>query len=257
VTDTTEAVQPFQQKPDNVAYEPYLYAPGDGPTPQSSHVEEWLAQVVDGPAAAPLAKYIRTGQADNRERSILARFFAVQDMRTPRARDVIVPLFQKELGAEWERWRADPDSVAKDMEVRTGVRPETPDVAAFLESHELVANKGTWLDFIQRMMNRAGRRVFASTWWLGYAPPDGQFVTSDVGIAKASDRPLNFVSWRMGFLEGRNVWAIPLSSAVVLVITTERGTGAASEVSPEYMDALNQHIRNDAIRCVYSRNRLS
>jgi hypothetical protein len=80
--------------------ERYLYAPGDGEgDPRDDRIETWLANMVDGPAAEPLDRARRNRRLDNSGRAHLAAYVAAQDMRTPRARDILVPLFRRELTA--------------------------------------------------------------------------------------------------------------------------------------------------------------
>ena len=107
VTDKSRGKQ-FQQIPDKIGYEKLLYAPGDGPDPSSDSVEEWLANVVDGPGSNALRKAAQLLPLDNAERSALARFIAAQDFRTPVARDLLVLIFQRSLDSQWEAWKRTP-----------------------------------------------------------------------------------------------------------------------------------------------------
>jgi uncharacterized protein DUF4238 len=86
--------------PERLAMERFLYAPGasdeTGRDPKDDSVERWLADEIDTPAFAPLGKVAAgaaIGDLTPDEIHALANFFAVLDMRTPRVRDHLVPLF--------------------------------------------------------------------------------------------------------------------------------------------------------------------
>ena len=86
--------------PERLAVENHLYAPQTRMTgsrdPKDDTVERWLADEIDGPAAAPLADIVDGAPLtalSAEARHAIADFVALLDLRTPAVRDLLTPAF--------------------------------------------------------------------------------------------------------------------------------------------------------------------
>lgn len=112
----------FRQTPTNVGYETYLYAPEDGDRPHDDEVERWLERYIDRPAASVLHKLVAGTPITDVERVALAKLMAAQGMRTPKARDILVPLFQSGMEFQYVQWNEDVDGLIDAIHKDSGVR---------------------------------------------------------------------------------------------------------------------------------------
>src|SRR5437667_3230524 len=158
IHDRTGIVAPFRQTPENVGYENLLYTPEGGPDAGTDAFENWLADAIDSRAATPLAKAAAGRPLDRAERSSLAAFIAVQDLRTPRARDLVTALFHAGMQKEWSRWEQEPHSLAEAIKRDSGAEAikrdsgvtYTPDeIRELLGEYSFQVTKDAWLDFAQ------------------------------------------------------------------------------------------------------------
>ncbi len=254
VHDRSGAVPPFQQIPDNVGFEKDLYVPEGGADAGTDAFENWLAEHVDGPAAAPLAKAVAAQPLSRSERSSLAGFIAAQDLRTPRARDLITALFHAGLQEEWKKWEHDPQSLADAIRKDSGTSYSADEIRDLLSEYDFRVTRDAWLGVAQDMLNKIAKKIYGMTWSYGRAPDGAEFITTDIGIAKCS-RPAQFVPWELGFAGQREVWVFPLSPEATLVLSP-RGRGHAGTLKGEWVRAANARLLADAHRFVYSRSKL-
>lgn len=233
--------------------ERYLYAPGDGEDdPRDDRIETWLADVIDGPAAEPLDRARRNLRLDNSRRAHLAAYIAAQDMRTPRARDILVPLFQRELDAWYAGLTRDLPHLRKSILDDTGVNCSESDLRDAHGSYSVEVTKGVWLDFIRDNLNRAAERLHHSVWHVVRAPANYEFLTNDIGIVKFSGSFKRPVNYALGFFAARDRWLVPLDQKTALAIGPGNDT-TQIRADPAWMDATNDQIITDAARFVYSR----
>jgi len=254
VHDCTGHARPFQQLPRNIAYEDWLYAPDQGPDPMSDEVEVWLATQVEAPAAAPLARAAEMRKPDNSERSSLALFIAVQDMRTPKARDLIVGFYHAVAQEQWDMWVRNPQILAEQMAHNSGTRFEPDTVASLLRQFSYRITKGAWLDFIRAFVHQTAERLHQMTWSVAPAPNGTEFITSDLGIAKFSGSPLAPKPWAIGFEGNRDVWVFPLTPTAALVLAPDAPV-SAQPLPAAWPGLVNRQLAQDARRFLYSRNR--
>lgn len=233
--------------------ERHLYAPGEGENdPRDDRIETWLADMIDGPAAKPLGRARRNLRLDNDGRSRLAAFVAAQDMRTPKARDMLVALFQSELDAWYAGLARDLPRLRKSILDATGVDYSERELRDAHGSYSVEVTKGVWLDFIRDNLNRAAERLHHGVWHVVRAPANHEFLTNDIGILKFSGSFQRPVKYALGFFASRDRWLVPLDPKAALAIgpgddTTKIRADAA------WMDATNDQIVTDAARFVYSR----
>jgi hypothetical protein len=233
--------------------ERYLYAPGEGGyDPRDDRIERWLADMIDGPAAEPLERTRRNLRLDNARRSRLAAYIAAQDMRTPAARDTLVPIFQRELNAWYAGLARDLPRLRKSILDATGVDYSESELGDAHRSYSVEVTKGVWLDFIRDNLNRAAARLHDSVWHVVRAPANYEFLTNDIGIVKFSasfKRPVNYV---LGFFAARDRWLVPLDPKAALAIGPG-GDVTRIRAEPSWMDATNTQVVADAARFVYSK----
>jgi hypothetical protein len=92
VYDRLGECEPVRRSIKKIGGEKYLYAPDENR--QDDEIEQWLANDIEDPAAAPLEALVAGDRLDRSARSRVAAYLGVQDMRTPKVRDVLIPLFQ-------------------------------------------------------------------------------------------------------------------------------------------------------------------
>ena len=254
--DRTGAAAPFQQSPNNIGYERLLYSPKEEGAKPDDALENWFEVNVDRPAAEVLKRAIATDTLDNSDGSIVSRFIAAQDMRTPKVRDDLLDLFQMGMDQQFAQWRADPGELRAAILRDTGEDISVDDLAAHLADTSVIVNNVAWFDFIVSQIDVAARRLFAMGWSLLHAPAGIEFLTNDVGIVKCLgriDRPCPFV---LGFAAGRTHWVFPLSAEVAFAILPTPG-GVHGEASAMWVAAINAQSIADAQRFVYSRTLLA
>jgi hypothetical protein len=254
VHDKTSAVRPFQQTPANVGFEKNLYALEGGPDGGTDAFEDWLAQWVDGPAAIALSKAAVDKHLTTSERSSLAAFIAAQDLRTPKARDIITSLFESGLKAEWTKWEREPESLADAIRSDSGTSYSPQEIVELLGEFEFRVTNNAWLGFAQDMLNKLAKRLYAMSWSYARAPDDEEFITTDIGVAKCSGR-LRFLPWVLGFVGGRDVWVFPLTPDAALVLSAG-GPAQTGRATPNGLAAANSRLWEDAERFIYARSKL-
>lgn len=250
---------PFRQRPERIGYQKFLYAPGDGPNPKDDAFEDWLMDNVDGPSAAILDHLLHDGYPSGRwgvtppstDRSVFARFIGIQDMRTPRARDVIMDGFQQALERTYQNWTRNPEELRRSIYRDSGTLYTLEELRHQIATHGVVASKGFWLEYMIDSIHMAGERIFGMRWHVVDAPLGSAFLTSDMGIAKFSlgfEQPCN---WRMGFHLGATHWVIPLSPARALALVPMDDPRAFPAPSVEWVHLVNERLVRDAWRFVY------
>jgi len=250
---------PFRQLPERIGYEKFLYAPGDGPNPQDDAFEDWLMDNVDGPSAAILHRLLDdaypTGPLGvlppDSDRSVFARFMGIQDMRTPRARDFIMDGFQQALERAYQNWTRDPEELRRSIYRDSGTLYTIDELLHHIATHEVVAAKGFWLEYMADTIHMGGKRIFGMRWHVVDAPPGSTFVTGDLGIAKFFLGVEQPCTWRMGFHLGATHWVMPLSPARALVLVPTDDPRSLPIPSAEWVQLVNERLIRDAWRFVY------
>ena len=253
VYDRQAPTKPFRQKVSRVAAEKYLYSPLSGEHPRDDTMETWLADCVDGPAAAPLGKVIQNLPFAHGERSALSAYIGVQDLRTPAMRDILVPSFQRGMEAEYKKLTADHEAIRQDILRDQGIDISVEDIATLVDMYTVDVNKGVWLEFIERNTNKLGRRIYHMAWTRMLAPPPFAFLTNDIGVAKGYGDPPVLAPYAPGFAAGRTHWIVPLSTDVALLLNPS-GHDHDGHITPEVASAINNRLIKDAKRFVYSRD---
>lgn len=236
-----------------VGGEKYLYAPEAGEEPKDDSFERWLADHIDGPAAEPIRKLIESGDLStlaHGERSKLAAYFGVLEMRTPRVRDFLIALFSGELNDEYLEMTLDRGRVKREITERYGVEYSDEELEELIATHHVNVEKDVWLEFMQRNVNIAGKRIFRMGWRMVKAPPNYAYVTNDVGAVKFAgsfDVPR---SYKLAFAAERSHWLIPLSSKWAIALDPGE-TGEPVEARPAWIKTVNKQIAADAYRFVY------
>ncbi len=252
--DKSGSAAPFAQKPENIGYEKGLYAiQSEGEVPTDAF-EDWLAEAIDRPAAGPLAKAAKGESLTVAERSRLATYIAVQDLRTPRTRGIALEKFATDRLALWVQLKADPDGLIEDLARETGARFTVEEIRQHLNKYDAMSENDFWLGLIRSFAEKAAKLVFGLNWNHGIAPIDTPFVTTDIGIAKCVGDATNLVPWAPGFEGGRNRWIVPLTPACALILEPE-GIGMSGLLQGSWVAAVNARLMMDAVRWVYSRER--
>jgi hypothetical protein len=254
--DRLGKAKPFQQAPRNIGYERLLYSPkAEGAEPDDA-VENWFEVNVDRPAGEVLKRAASGAVLDHKEGSILSRFIAAQDLRTPRVRDEIISLFQMGIDQQFENWRSDPASLQGAILRDSGKQLSIEELSACLVDTSVRVNNVAWFEFIVHQLEIAAERIFSMGWSVLYAPTGSEFLTNDIGIVKCLgriDRPVQFT---LGFAGGRTHWVFPLSPSAAFALLPTPG-GVKAEASASWVAAINKQAVEDAYRFVYSRNRLA
>lgn len=253
VYDRAGAFPPVQQNIKTTGGEKYLYAPEEDR--KDDQIEVWLSDNIDGPAAAPLERLIAGKTLVAEDRSLVAVYLGLQDMRTPKVRDILVPAFRAEIEREWAEMTRDRSKVRQEILNATGVGYSYEELEHLIGSHNVEVNTGFWLDFLTRNANVAGKRLFDMEWRLVDAPEPYTYLTNDVGIAKFRGSVGNPVPFAIGFDKGITHWVVPLSPHAALVLSPRTGNRLADPVEARatWAKALNRRLVLDAHRFVYSR----
>jgi hypothetical protein len=254
--DRSGKAAPFQQIPKNIGYERFLYSPKVGGEIGDDALEDWFEVNIDRPASSVLKRAADGHTLDHKEGSIVSRFIAAQDMRTPRVRDEIVSLFQMGMDEQFAEWRADPASLQAAILLDSGEHLSTDELATFLSDRSAQVNNVAWFDFMVNHVEMAAERLFNMGWSLLYAPPGREFLTNDIGIIKCIgriDRPVRFM---LGFAGGRSHWVFPISPDVAFALLPSPG-GVKGQASAIWVDAINRQAAEDAQRFVYSRSSIA
>lgn len=247
--------------PERLAVEKHLYAPETplepGGDPKDDAVERWLAAEIDEPAATPLADLARGMRlTDLSEESwhAIADFLALLDLRTPAIRDLLTPVF----GAAVTNEIADHKRTQKQLRKR-GIYVTRSDVRRVHRrtGNELAAElaKPAWLNYLQQTRAIARLNIKARRWSILDAPPEVEFVTSDLGIGKSLIGPLNPAHWEPGTALGRAHWIVPISPRRAIAITPKPFPDDPMS-SPELIKKTNEQLARDARRYVYSHTKI-
>lgn len=250
---------PFRQRPERIGYEKFLYAPGDGPNPQDDAFEDWLMANVDGPSAHIFNRLVSDAypsgpsgvQPPRADRGVFARFVGIQDMRTPRARDFIMDGIQQALERSYQNWTRNPEELRRSIYRDTGTLYTAEELHHHIVTHDVVASKGFWFEYMMDTIHIAGERIFKMRWHVVDAPSGCSFVTGDIGIAKfclGVDQPCN---WRMGFHLGATHWVMPLNPFRALVLVPAEDPRTLPAPTVEWVQIVNERLVRDAWRFVY------
>lgn len=190
---------------------------------------------------------------DHIEGSILCRFIAAQDLRTPKMRDIIVGLFQAGMNEQYARWKADPESLRQAILRDSAEDIPIEHLSSHLEEYDIVVNNVAWFQFITAQLEVAAKRLFVMRWSLLTAPSTTAFITNDVGVVKCVGRADRFASFVPGFAAGRTIWVFPLSPAVAFLIAPIDG-GVKGEASAAWVNSVNKQTALDTHRFLYSQS---
>ena len=253
VYSTRPEESPFQKRPSEIGGENFLYAPEEGPDPKTDEVERWLASQIDGPAAEPLRKLINGRPLDNSERSRISSYLAVQDMRTPTARDLLVGLFSDGVKDWYRVYREDPRSVQLDIWKTQGRWLSLDEVSQYLGEYDVEVGKGVWLDFLMTQVNKAAERLHQMRWHRIPVRGSHDLLTNDIGIVKCQEGFDAPVAYRLG-LVGASHWIFPLSPRTVLLLAPPFDA-RAFKVGRGWVRKINRQLVRDAYRHVYASRR--
>lgn len=217
--DKAGRIQPNPKRlpPSALAAEARLYD-DDAPDAALEGVEEWLAQVVDGPASTAIRKVVEKQDITRVEREDLGRYVMARDLRTPSTRDFIMTAAQAGLEAEYDARTSDTTALRAAIVDDSGIELSDDDIRALAAQYRPVISKGFWLDFLRSQTARALPRLLAKGWTLIHAGDGTEFLTSDVGILKhhgAWDRPgPNAPGW----WTDADGWLMPLTPKLILAM---------------------------------------
>lgn len=256
VYDRQNPTDPFQRTPDRIGGEKFLYAPGAGDDPRDDAMERWLAEHIDGPAAEPLAKLLEGQPLTRTERSNWAAYLAVQDMRTPTAKHVLLSWYQDGVN----RWLADYKANLRHMQLDIwagqGVWYRQSELKELVSQYEVEVAPGAWTDFISTEVNRAGARLYGMVWHTVDIPAGARLPANDVGVVKCVGSFDRIVPYRIGFAVGATHWVVPLSPKKALTLAPT-GDTRMPPPSVEWGRAIAQQTVADAMRFVYTDRRVS
>ncbi|MBK8059509.1 MAG: DUF4238 domain-containing protein [Gemmatimonadetes bacterium] len=241
---------PRQDIPKRLGAEYFLYAPGRAAQdPRSDEAEKWFATNVDGPAATPMGSLASGAIPSGRpERHAIARFIALQDLRTPSTRDLVLPALSRGLKEEWP-------TVARETLIALGDEPTEADVSELAAAYRADVTNAAWLGFIAEHFNAWARRVNSMHWTLVAAPPNYEWITNDVGIVKFRSSWDNAVPFAPGWATGDR-WLFPLSPRYAMALGVQ-AAGMRGEARPRWLKAVNRRQVEDAVQTVYARRRFT
>lgn len=181
---------PFRSKPSDIAVEKHLYSPGIGPEPKDDSLEIFLGDHVEGPAVEIFGKLASEIALEPHERQIVARYIAVQELRTPWVRDIAARdggrLVQDSL-------RANPDSAEelRGILAEFGETLVDDEVNALTESEDPdnplgKYGKVLWLNNLLCVAARTAPMIEAHPWKVVQASRDFEFITSDSPVVRVS-----------------------------------------------------------------------
>ena len=252
--DKKDRLQPNPKAlpPISIAAESRLYD-NDHPDAPAAAIEQWLAEEVDGPAAAVLTKILELAAITAEERGALARYVISRDLRVPRTRDVILRNAQAHLDSHLARWLQDPERIRRDIVADGGPDMSPEEIVALGKSYAATVTKGFWLDFMQKHTLKAAHRLLAKGWALFRARDDCQFMTSDLGILKhrgSFDKP---VAPAMGWSTNADGWTMPLTPRLALAMAP--GLEPHDRIAtPVYTDRFNTLLVAQAPEFAFSQD---
>lgn len=240
----------------NLAKQNYLYSPGavdfEGHDPKDDSMEVWLDRRVDTPAASPIRRLVEGASVESLtsdERHAIAFFVAVQDMRTPCVRDLLVPALSFAGADGASNFRSARRALRENgVYVTLGeIKRKRPPILEQLPAEA----KSEWFRFMQRYSTPARLELKSRLWTMLDAPTSMQFVTSDIGIVKAVVGFETPVGWEMGFHARRLSWLVPLSPRRALAMTPN-DFPAPEPPSASTVAAVNYQFILDAPEFIYS-----
>jgi hypothetical protein len=242
---------PFRAAPNRVGGENYLYAPDDGPNPRDDVIEKWLADSVDGPAAGSIKRLLNGQSLNNAQRSAMSTYLAVQDMRTPAARETLLTLFQKHASQWYREYTSDLRQLKLSIWRSEGVWYADEELESLVRAHDVGVSKGVWLDFIIRNVSVAAKRIHEMQWYHAKAPTGLVYVTNDLGITKCETDFPRPISFRIGFYLGATHWVAPLGKSFALALAP-REDPRPLKVTSEWVRTINRQAVRDARQFVYA-----
>ncbi len=243
--------------PERLAVEKHLYSPEAtddlGRDPKDDAVEVWLADNIDGPAALPISKLVSGSDLQSLgsdETHAIANFLAIQDLRTPRVRDLMV----KWLGDAGREAILDHKRTRREL-FRQGIRTSLGEIRRMARKHveSIVGEqaKPGWLDYLKESRPIARVNVKGRRWSIVDAPEGEEFLTSDLGIVKSILGPHQPVPWYPGTAQFREHWLVPISPRRAIALSPHQAPDPIG--TPEIVRITNRQIIADARRYVYSR----
>lgn len=242
-----------RQQPREIGFENYLYAPTAQSGLAPDAIEDWLATEIDSPAAAAIERLLAGDPLDLLARTAIARYLIAQDVRTPRARDVILEMFQNGLDREYASWSESPDLLGEQIRERTGRIIARDEMLSLLASYRIEVTVDAWLDFLQSQIERAHHQLLIRAWSVIEAPAGEQFVTNEGGVIKCIGPSMTPTSWALGFIGGRDTWIIPFSPDVALHISPAT-IAVRGVVKAPWLYGLQERAWHDAVRYVVARD---
>lgn len=242
-----------RQLPREIGFENHLYAPTAQSGLAADAIEDWLATEIDSPAAPAIERLLAGDPLDPRARTAIARYLIAQDVRTPRARDVILEMFQNGLDHEYASWSESPDLLGEQIRERTGRIIARDEMLALLASYRIEVTVDAWLDFLQSQIERAHHQLLIRAWSIIEAPAGEQFITNEGGVIKCIGASMTPAPWALGFIGGRDTWIIPVSPDVALHISPAT-ISVRGVVKAPWLCALQERAWNDAVRYVVARD---
>jgi len=248
--------EPQPVNPRNAAVERYLYAPEVGEKPRDDAVEVVLAEMVDGPAVPAINRLIRGEQLLPEDRSIVAFYVAVQELRVPAIRDQHGLNLEHLFGMTTDVLVEHPEHV-KEKAAEMGLPPQQ--VLAGLQAIkdgrlQLRATKVSWLHSLFEVVRGTAPLIAKLPWLVVEAPPGFEFLTSDCPVVKVlTDRSVRDL-YAGGWLSPSAEATLVLDPEHVLLITPEGGEGRQLG-RPGWCEDVNRRTLEQAYRYVFGRSR--
>lgn len=257
VYDRARKWESFLQIPERVGGEKHLYSPGvelePGGDPKDDSIERWLADEIDGPAGAPLRQLVEGAQPEDLgpdEVVALAAFIGIQDMRVPRAADLLVPAFAEAAATGIDAL----DQAYSSLRAR-GIQVTREEIRQYHAKHRerLIkeAAKPAWLRFLVERKSLAQGHVLQKRWQVIDMRMGSTFMTSDIAIAKFAGSFEFPASHEMGSYLGRDHWLMPLSPTRALALAPPLSPSFAPATA-EFVRTVNRQLLLDTRRFAYS-----
>lgn len=237
----------FRTTPKAVAAETHLYRTVETQhSPSNDFVEQWLANVIDGPAAPVIDKIIAgNNHLTSDEAEALTLFMVVQDMRTPLVRDRLMAFLTENAAVNQPRVIA---QTIAEYEAEHG--PISADMRSVAEKMDLTPNKNAWLNMMMQRAVRVTLEIIGKVkFFRAHAPRSLEWITNDIGLVKFSGsftHPIPYISGVHTL-----VWLMPINQRDALAMAPKSAT-LTPILRPNDVRNINRRIASDAVRHVYA-----
>jgi hypothetical protein len=218
----------------------------------SDAYEDWLADAIDGPAAAAIPKLLDNQVLTRGERSAIAAYVMSRDLRTPKAREIVLGIEQRAADSAWAALKRDVPATRARINADGGPDFSDEEITYYLEILAPEAANGAFTAFMARHINDGARRLYAMNWLIVDALIGQDFITSDLGILKFRGGWHDPVPHALGWIAKAEGWVVPLTPHTALVVAPggDRGRGIAT---PEFLSLVNRELAAQAHQLVFAR----